>query len=79
MPFCDLQCRHARWPEAEGLDGSGSCRTFLALFCEKHRRLVHKNAPCADKEPTEQQSAQRTVQSTKRKARDAKRKRLMPP
>jgi hypothetical protein len=56
MPFCDLQCRHARWPEAEGLDGSGSCRTFLALFCEKRRRLVHKNAPCADKEPFPEES-----------------------
>jgi hypothetical protein len=61
MPFCDLKCRHARWPEAEGLDGSGSCRTFLALFCEKHRRLVHKNAPCADKEDGEQSAKRKRI------------------
>lgn len=51
MPFCDLKCRHAQWPDDSGVDGSGSCRTFLALYCRKRRRLVHKNAPCAEKEP----------------------------
>jgi hypothetical protein len=45
-----MSCRHARWPEQEGLDGSGSCRTFQAVYCGKKARLVHKNAPCADKE-----------------------------
>lgn len=50
MEFCDLKCRHARWPETDSLDGSGSCRTFQALFCEKKKLLVHKNAPCNEKE-----------------------------
>jgi len=50
MKFCDLTCKYARWPKEEGLDGSGSCRTFQALFCEKMKRTVHKNAPCVEKE-----------------------------
>jgi hypothetical protein len=50
MEFCDLTCKHARWPEDVGLDGSGSCRTFQAVFCEKKQRTVHKNAPCDKKE-----------------------------
>ena len=44
-----MTCRHARWPEEEHLDGSGSCRTFQALYCEKKGCLVHKNAPCTIK------------------------------
>lgn len=47
MDFCDTTCRHAHWPEGEHLDGSGSCRTFQALYCDKKGYLVHKNAPCA--------------------------------
>jgi hypothetical protein len=31
------------------VDGAGSCRTFQAVFCEKKKRLVHKNAPCSEK------------------------------
>lgn len=50
MDFCDMTCRHARWPEGEALDGSGSCRTFQALYCSKKRSLVFKNAPCAEKQ-----------------------------
>ena len=50
MEFCDLTCRHAEWPRQEALDGSGSCRTFQALFCAKKDRLVTKNAPCMEKE-----------------------------
>ena len=50
MKFCDLTCKYARWPKDDGLDGSGSCRTFQAVFCEKKGRTVHKNAPCAEKE-----------------------------
>jgi hypothetical protein len=50
LKFCDLTCKYARWPEDEDLNGSGSCRTFQALFCEKKQRTVHKNAPCAEKE-----------------------------
>lgn len=44
-----MTCRHAEWPRQEALDGSGSCRTFQALFCAKKDRLVTKNAPCMEK------------------------------
>jgi len=50
MEFCDLTCRYARWPDSQALDGSCSCRTFQALYCEKKGRVVPKNAPCPDKE-----------------------------
>ena len=50
MTFCDLKCVHASWPDKEGVDGSGSCMTFSALYCAKRGRLVHKNLPCKDKE-----------------------------
>ena len=46
MDFCDLNCRFASWPKDGAVDGSGSCRTFQALFCSKENRLVPKNAPC---------------------------------
>ncbi len=49
MEFCDLSCRHARWPEKDALDGSGSCRTFQAIYCEKKDRHVSKNMPCPEK------------------------------
>ena len=44
--WCDLTCPHASWPESADMDGSGSCRTFLALECKLHGRIVAKNAPC---------------------------------
>jgi len=44
--WCDLTCPHASFPEEEGLDGSGSCRTFLALKCGYLDKIVTKNAPC---------------------------------
>lgn len=50
MQFCDLNCRHASWPKDDALDGSASCRTFQAVFCSKKDRVVHKNAPCNEKE-----------------------------
>ena len=50
MDFCDLNCRYANLPKDEGVDGSGGCRTFVAIYCDKKRRLVHKNAPCREKE-----------------------------
>jgi hypothetical protein len=53
MKFCDPRCRHAAWPEAEHLDGSGSCRSFQALYCRLQDRLVPKNAPCQLKEERE--------------------------
>jgi hypothetical protein len=50
MEFCDLNCLHATWPKDEALDGSSSCRTFQAIYCKKRNRIVHKNAPCQEKE-----------------------------
>ncbi|MEN8149432.1 MAG: hypothetical protein ABFS86_06390 [Planctomycetota bacterium] len=44
--WCDLSCPHAEFPKEEGLDGSGSCRTFLALWCAHLGEIVTKNAPC---------------------------------
>ncbi|VBB47866.1 hypothetical protein TRIP_B50661 [uncultured Desulfatiglans sp.] len=51
MFFCDLQCIYACWPKEAGLDGSGSCQTFQAVYCEKKGRHVHKNMPCREKIP----------------------------
>jgi len=42
-------CSYARTPEVSALDGSGSCRTFIALFCTLKKSLVHKNMPCSQK------------------------------
>lgn len=42
--WCDLDCSHASFPEKEALDGA--CHTFIALYCERLGRLVHKSAPC---------------------------------
>lgn len=50
MKFCDMTCKHAAWPKDDSLDGSGSCRTFQAIFCKKKSLNVHKNAPCLEKE-----------------------------
>ena len=47
--FCDLLCIHARIPQETALDGSGSCRTFVALYCELKKSLVHKNMACGKK------------------------------
>jgi len=49
MEFCDLNCEYATWPEDDSLDGSGSCRTFQAVYCKKKNRHVHKNMPCNEK------------------------------
>ncbi|NPU97325.1 MAG: hypothetical protein HPY51_08915 [Candidatus Omnitrophica bacterium] len=52
MPtWCDMECPDAAWPEEEGLDGSGSCRTFLAVYCQKHKQWNKKNALCLDNNP----------------------------
>lgn len=48
--FCDLMCRYAEFPKESALDGSGSCRTFLAIFCTKKNKVVFKNVPCEEKE-----------------------------
>lgn len=36
-------------PKETGVDGSGSCRTFVAIRCALKKSLVHKNMPCKDK------------------------------
>ncbi len=48
MVFCDLSCKYAEFPKQEAVDGSGSCRTFIALYCKKKKRLVQKNAICRE-------------------------------
>ncbi|OPX34064.1 MAG: hypothetical protein B1H12_10740 [Desulfobacteraceae bacterium 4484_190.2] len=53
MKFCDFSCKFAIWPKGESLDGSGSCRTFQAIYCKKKNRHVHKNMPCSEKEKME--------------------------
>lgn len=50
MKFCDMLCRYAEFPKNKAVDGSGSCRTFQAIFCKKRHQLVYKNQPCAEKE-----------------------------
>ncbi|MBN1350606.1 hypothetical protein JXJ21_14410 [candidate division KSB1 bacterium] len=45
--FCDLQCKHAALPKDEGIDGSKSCRTFSALWCNLLGEYVVKNSPCS--------------------------------
>ncbi|MBL7136042.1 MAG: hypothetical protein ISS81_05540 [Candidatus Marinimicrobia bacterium] len=45
MKFCDLSCEYARFPDKLS-DGSYTCRTFIALYCEKLGRLVNKNGVC---------------------------------
>lgn len=47
MRWCDMTCEDAAAPRDEALDGSGSCRTFQAVYCGKLARHVHKNMPCA--------------------------------
>lgn len=42
-----MRCEHASFPEEEAVDGSGTCRTFQAIFCKKLKRYVAKNAPCS--------------------------------
>ena len=49
MDFCDLSCKYASMPKETGVDGAGSCRTFVALRCELKKTLVHKNMPCSQK------------------------------
>jgi hypothetical protein len=47
--FCDLLCEHAKWPNGL-MDGAGTCRTFVAVFCTKKNMTVLKNASCNEKE-----------------------------
>ena len=45
--WCDMRCEHASFPEENAVDGSGTCRTFQAIYCGKLKRYVAKNAPCS--------------------------------
>lgn len=54
IDFCDLYCRHAEFPKEEAVDGSGSCRTFIALYCTLKRTLVAKNKICEVKDYREE-------------------------
>ncbi len=47
--FCDLDCVYAKFPDSDSVDGSRSCRTFVALYCARRKKLVHKNLPCNEK------------------------------
>lgn len=49
MEFCDLECIYAEFPKESALDGSNSCRTFIALRCKKKKAYVPKNAVCKEK------------------------------
>ncbi len=46
VPFCDLRCSQAEFPKDDGVDGSGSCRTFAAIWCRELGQYTTKNAPC---------------------------------
>jgi len=43
--YCDLTCKYARFPDVL-CDGAKTCRTFVALYCKKQKKIVYKNAPC---------------------------------
>ncbi|MEJ2634446.1 MAG: hypothetical protein P8184_04030 [Calditrichia bacterium] len=47
IKFCDMRCEHASFPKDRDIDGSGSCRTYLALWCNQLNEYVTKNAPCS--------------------------------
>jgi len=49
LGFCDLSCKYASMPAQTGVDGAGSCRTFVAIRCALKKTLVHKNMPCKEK------------------------------
>jgi hypothetical protein len=49
LNFCDMMCIYAQMPKDTAVDGAGSCRTFVALYCDMKKSLVHKNMPCTQK------------------------------
>jgi hypothetical protein len=49
LNFCDMMCVYAQMPKDTAVDGAGSCRTFVALYCDIKKSLVHKNMPCMQK------------------------------
>lgn len=44
--WCDMNCVFAGFAKKSALDGSGTCRTFQAIYCKKLKKHVTKNAPC---------------------------------
>ncbi|MDP8206863.1 MAG: hypothetical protein P9L92_09390 [Candidatus Electryonea clarkiae] len=46
LKWCTRSCEHADWPH-ENVDGSRSCRTFNALWCNALKEHVTQNSPCA--------------------------------
>jgi len=46
IKFCDMRCEYAEFPKEKAIDGSGTCRTFMALWCKELKKYVTKNAPC---------------------------------
>lgn len=44
-----MMCKYAKLPRGS-MDGSGTCRTFVAVFCTKINKTVFKNSRCEDKE-----------------------------
>ncbi len=48
MQFCDLKCVYASAPKEE-MDGSRSCMTFTAIWCELFYRHVMKSQPCSER------------------------------
>ncbi|MHC9543832.1 MAG: adenylate/guanylate cyclase domain-containing protein [Vulcanimicrobiota bacterium] len=57
MDFCDFYCRYAEIPKEYRVDGSGSCRTFIALYCTLKKSLVDKNRRCSEKVPKEEENS----------------------
>jgi hypothetical protein len=49
MKYCDTKCKYGDWPK-DLMDGSKSCRSFIAIWCNKKKEIVYKNAPCIYKE-----------------------------
>ncbi len=57
MKYCDLSCQYAEFPQ-ELADGSGTCMTFIALYCNILKKLVDKNSPCQVKDGVPDKSAE---------------------
>ncbi len=46
LEWCEPSCPHASFPKESDLDGA--CHTFIALYCNKYKRLVQKSGLCLD-------------------------------
>jgi hypothetical protein len=53
IDFCDLYCQYAEFPKDAAIDGAGSCRTFVGLYCTLKKSLVPKNKMCGSKKERE--------------------------